>query len=493
MKCANYDVVVVGSGVAGLSAAVSAAENGARVAVLERAPLEERGGQSRYTEAYLRMKSESEVSDDFETHLAENGAGAVDPCLIEEAARPSEDRSALVNSLSIADPEVIVALAENAGPTIEWLKGMGVRFDFLPTGFLTKSQPRLLPVGGGEALVEALAKRADGLSVDFFYETAALGLCFDDEGLVSGVTAKTRGNKPSRFLGQVVLACGGFEGNPAMLAQYLGPRSRYLRPVCRGAYYNQGDGIRMGLDAGAATSGDFGDFHAEPIDPRSGISEPALFIFPYGILVNKHGDRFVDEGQGTVDQYYERVTRRIYQQDEGRAWVILDAGHMDIPNYKLGIRTDKAPIEAGSIEELAKKLDVPLDALNATIEAFNNACPEGEYKPLELDGLATAGVHPPKSNWAVPVKKAPFHAYPIMSSNVFTFGGLKTDSHGRVMDTNGEPIPNLYAAGEMTGLYYGNYTGATSVLRGMVFGKLAGAQIASAVAAQARGQAAVAN
>lgn len=278
-----------------------------------------------------------------------------------------------------------------------------------------------------------------------------------------------------------------------MLAQYLGPRSRYLRPVCRGAYYNQGDGIRMGLDAGAATSGDFGDFHAEPIDPRSGISEPALFIFPYGILVNKHGDRFVDEGQGTVDQYYERVTRRIYQQDEGRAWVILDAGHMDIPNYKLGIRTDKAPIEAGSIEELAKKLDVPLDALNVTIEAFNNACPEGEYKPLELDGLTTAGVHPPKSNWAVPIKKAPFHAYPIMSSNVFTFGGLKTDSHGRVMDTNGEPIPNLYAAGEMTGLYYGNYTGATSVLRGMVFGKLAGAQIASAVAAQARGQAAVAN
>lgn len=483
MDSVTYDVVVVGSGVAGLSAAVSAAENGARVAVLERAPFEERGGQSRYTEAYLRMKSESEVSDDFELHLAENGAATMDPSLIEESARPSSDRSALVNSLSIADPEVIMALAENAGPTIEWLKGMGVRFDFLPTGFLTKSQPRLLPVGGGEALVEALAKRADSLSVEFFYETAALSLTYDDEGLVAGVKAKTRGKKPSLFLGQVVLACGGFEGNPEMLAQYLGPRSRYLRPVCRGAYYNQGDGIRMGLEAGAATSGDFGDYHAEPIDPRSGISEPALFIFPYGILVNKHGQRFVDEGQGTVDQYYERVTRRIYQQDEGRAWVILDATHMDIPNYKLGIRTDQAPIEANSIEELATKLDIPVDVFCATITNFNQGCGEGEYKPLELDGLSTNGVYPPKSNWAVPIQKAPFHAYPIISSNVFTFGGLKTDSHGRVMDTNGEPIPNLYAAGEMTGLYYGNYTGATSVLRGMVFGKLAGAHITSAATA----------
>jgi tricarballylate dehydrogenase len=472
------DVVVVGCGVAGLSAAVAAAEAGARVTVLERAPREERGGQSRYTEAYLRMKSETEVTDDFETHLAENGSGAISPALIEEAAQPPASRSALANTLSIADPDVIETLAVNAGPTIAWMKTMGVRFDFLPTQFLTRSQPRLLPVGGGEALVEALAARAEKLEVTFHYETAAQELVRAADGTVAGVWAKTRGGAPRQLAGKVVLACGGFEGNAEMLTRYVGPRSVYLRPICRGGYYNRGDGIRMGLAAGAATCGEFGSYHAEPIDPRSGISEPALFIFPYGILVNGSGKRFTDEAPGTVDAYYERVTRRIYEQDGGSAWVILDARHTAIPNYRLGIRTDQPPITAGSVAELAGKLQLPEAALAATVAGYNRACVAGNYQPLELDGVATQGLEPPKSNWALPIDQPPFHAYPIMSANVFTFGGLKTDSLGRVVDHDGDPIANLYAAGEMTGMYYGNYTGSTSVLRGMVFGRLAGAHAA---------------
>jgi tricarballylate dehydrogenase len=467
-------VVVVGCGVAGLSAAVAAAEAGARVTVLERAPREERGGQSRYTEAYLRMKSESEVTDDFETHLAENGCGSISPALIEEAGQPPASRSALANSLSIADPDVIETLAANAGATIAWLKNFGVRFDFLPTQFLTRSQPRLLPVGGGEALVEALAARAEHLGVSFHYETAAQDLVRSEDGAVAGVWARSRGQSPRKLLGQVVLACGGFEGNNEMLTRYVGPRSVHLRPICRGGYYNRGDGIRMGLAAGAATCGEFGSYHAEPVDPRSGISEPALFIFPYGILVNQAGRRFTDEAPGTVDAYYERVTRRIYEQDGGTAWVVLDARHTTIPNYKLGIRTDQPPIVAVSVAELASKLDLPAAALKATVDEYNRCCVPGAWKPLELDGLATKDLVPPKSNWATPIDQPPFHAYPIASANVFTFGGLKTDSAGRVVDHDGEPIPNLYAAGEMTGMYYGNYTGSTSVLRGMVFGRLAG-------------------
>ena len=477
MKQETFDVVVAGCGVAGLSAAVSAAESGARVVVLERAPVEERGGQSRYTEAYLRMKSETEVTDDFEVHLAENCSGYLDPELEAETARDRDSRAAAARALSLADPDFIEAFARMAGPTVAWMKGHGVKFDFLPTQFLTKSQPRLLPVGGGHALVEALAARAEALGVTFLYETTAQSLVLDDDGGVIGLVARGRDGR-LKITGKVVLACGGFEGNAEMMTRYVGPRSVYLRPICRGGYFNRGEGIQMALDIGAAGAGEFGSYHAEPIDPRAGGSEPSVFIFPYGILVNKDGHRFVDEAPGTVDAYYERVTRRIYEQRDGLAYVILDAKHMRIANYRLAIRTDKPPLEAGSIGELAQKLDIASDTLVATVQRYNAACSGGDWRPLELDGLATRGIDPPKSHWAMPLNEAPFHAYPIISANVFTFGGLKVDTDARVLDSDGRPIPGLYAAGEIIGTYYRHYTGATSVLKGMVFGKLAGAHAA---------------
>ena len=479
MRHEQFDMVVAGCGAAGLSAAVAASESGCKVALLERAPQAERGGQSRYTEAYLRMKSETEVTDDFEEFLAENGHGYVDPDLIGELARPMAERAPYASALSVTEPDFIETFAGQAGPTIAWLKGLGVRFDFLPTQFLTKSQPRLLPVGGGLALVEALAARAEELGVTFFYETTATKLEVDEDNCVTGLLARIRGEGAIRFGGQVVLACGGFEGNAEMLTRYLGPRSVYLRPICKGANFNRGEGIQMALDIGAATSGEFGSYHAEPIDPRSGVSEPSVFVFPYGILVNKDGRRFTDEAPGTVDAYYERITRRIYEQRDGLAYVILDARHMRVPNYRLSIRTDKAPIIADSLGELAAKLELPGSVLAATVQEYNAACRPGDYKPLELDGVATHGLHPPKSNWALPVDEAPFHAYPIISANVFTFGGIKVDSGARVLNAEGEPIPGLYAAGEIIGTYYRNYAGATSVLKGLVFGRIAGADVAS--------------
>ncbi|NGM20751.1 FAD-dependent oxidoreductase [Roseomonas stagni] len=475
----EFDLVVAGCGVAGLSAAVAAAEQGARVVVLERAPQAERGGQSRYTEAYLRMKSESEVTDDFETHLAENGAlPYADPDLAPEVARPMADRAGHARALSMIDPDVVQEFANQAGPTIAWLKTMGVRFDFLPTQFLTKSQPRLLPVGGGAALVEALAKRAEEIGVAFRYETTAQRLIQDEEGRVTGLVARQAG-RMLRFLGPVTLACGGFEGDAEMSTRYLGPRSSFLRTICKGGLFNRGEGIRMALDIGAAPSGDFGSYHAEPIDPRSSIAEPSVFLFPYGILVNKEGRRFVDEAPGTVDATYERVTRRIYEQRDGIAWVILDARHREIPNWRLGLRTDQPPIEGESIEALAQAIGLPEAALVATVADYNAACVPGEWKPLQLDGLATRGLVPQKSNWATPLVTGPFHAYPIISANVFTFGGVRVDEKARVLDTGGDPIPGLYAAGEVVGMYYGTYTGATSVLKGLVFGRLAGSDVAT--------------
>lgn len=474
------EVLVVGCGIGGMAAAVAALQQGARVTVLERSPRDERGGQTRYTEAYLRMKSETEVTDDFETHLAENMSSYADPSLVHAFAESSNYLPGVARALNMADPEFIAAFADNAGPTLAWIKEFGVRFDFLPTQFLTKSQPRLLPVGGGEALVEGLGAAAEKLGANFLYNTAAHNLVVNDNGEITGVQAVTANHKRLTVSAKnVVLACGGFEGNAEMTTRYLGPRSVFLRPVCRGAYYNRGEGIRMALDFGAAGCGNFGSYHAEPIDPRSGISEPSIFIYPYGILVNSEGHRFTDEAPGTVDAYYERVTREIYLQSRGIAYAIVDAKHMGIPNYRLAIRTDQPPIVADTIPTLAAQLGIDGRTLQQTVESYNAACRPGTYTPLELDGLATDGLIPPKSNWSLPLDRAPFHAYPIISANVFTFGGLKTDPHGRVVNSEGDVIPGLYAAGEIVGLYSGNYTGATSVLKGAVFGRLAGIHAAT--------------
>lgn len=471
-----FDVVVVGCGVAGLSAAVAARQLGANVALLERAPIEERGGNTRYTEAFLRMKSEDEVADDFESHFAANAGGYLDPALVSETAKARDNWPSIVKAMSFADPDIVSAFASAAGPTIKWMKTFGIGFDFLPTPFLTMCTPRLSPRGGGLALVEGLAAAAERLGVTFFYETTANDLILDDSGTVAGVRANKKGEGALTFRARaVVLASGGYEGNPEMLAQYMGPRALLLRPIARGGYYNKGEGIRMALRIGAAPCGDFSSYHAEPIDPRSGIAEPAIFIFPYGILVNQEGRRFVNEAPATVDATYESITRQIFNQTNGIAYVVLDAKLKDVPNNRLGIRTDQPAIEAASLGELARKLDIPAPALEATVSAYNSACPkEGTFKPLEVDHLATRNLDPPKSNWSRPLDQPPFQAYPIISSNVFTFGGLKVNGSAQVLNSDGEPIPGLYAAGEVVGLYYKTYTGATSVLKGAVFGRLAG-------------------
>ena len=471
----SFDVVVVGCGVAGLSAAVAARQKGVRVAVLERAPIEERGGNTRYTEAFLRMKSEDEVSDDFEEHFATNAGGYLDPSLVDETAKSRENWPSIVKALSFADPDIVSAFAASAGPTIKWLKTSGISFDFLPTPFLTMCTPRLSPRGGGRAIVEGLAATAEKIGVEFFYETTANDLILDEDGSVAGVRATAKGSGSVSFRARaVVLASGGYEGNPEMLAQYMGPRALYLRPIARGGYYNKGEGIRMALRIGAAPCGDFSSYHAEPVDPRSGIAEAAIFIFPYGILVNQEGRRFVDEAPSTVDATYESITRQIFQQTNSIAYVIIDAKLADVPNHRLAIRTDQPAIEAHNIAALADKLGIAPTSLEATVAAYNRACQPGEFKPLEVDHLATKDLAPPKSNWARPLDAAPFRAYPIISANVFTFGGLKVNASAQVLNGDGEPIEGLYAAGETVGLYYKTYTGSTSVLKGAVFGRLAG-------------------
>lgn len=472
----STDVLVVGCGIAGLSAAVTALQAGAQVTIIERARKEERGGNTRWTESLLRMKSESEVSDDFEAHFMANAGHHLDPALVRETARSYGDWPAIVKTLGFTDPELIAGFAAAAGPTLAWLKSFGIRFDFLPTYFITSSSPRMAPVGGGLALVEALADAAERHGGRILYETTARQLLRDSAGRILGVrTVDRAGRSHALHARSIVLASGGFEGNPELLTRYLGPQARYLRPVARGGYYNKGEGIQMALAAGAAPAGDYGAFHAEPIDPRSGATEPVVLVFNYGILVNARAQRFTDEAPTTVDATYEAITRLIWEQPGGIAYVILDAGISDVPNWRKSVRSDQPPVEAPTVGALAEQLGLDPRALEAIVETYNRACPEGAgFKALELDGLSTRGLEPRKSNWARPLARPPFLAYPITCANCFTFGGVKVDTDARVLDLDGVPIDGLYAAGEVIGLYYGTYTGATSVLRGAVFGRKAG-------------------
>ena len=478
----SADVIVVGGGIAGLAAAASAAQAGARVLVLERAPREDRGGNTRWTEAFMRMKSEHEVADDFESHFMANAGHYLDPSLVQEMAGDPEQRSAIVKALGMTDPDVIATFAENAGPTLQWLKTFGVTFDFLPSYLITSCTPRLAPLGGGLALVQALGDFIDASAVDVRFQMSARDLITNNAGQVVGVNAVDKDNTLcTLFAPSVILACGGFEGNPEMLTHYLGGQARYLRPVARGGYYNKGEGIRMALAIGAAPSGDYSRFHAEPLDPRSGVAEPIVLIFNYGVLVNSHAKRFVDEAPATVDATYESITREIHQQAQSIAYAIFDARIEDVPNWRRAVRSDVPPFEASTLAELAKLLSLDARVLGQTIDAFNEACPQqGAFKPLETDDLATEqDFMPAKSNWARPIDKAPFMAFPIICGNCFTFGGLKVDPRAQVLNTDGQVIPGLFAAGETMGLYYGTYTGATSVLRGAVFGRIAGAEAAA--------------
>ena len=217
--------------------------------------------------------------------------------------------------------------------------------------------------------------------------------------------------------------------------------------------------------------------HSEPVDARSTASSPVVFVYPYGIVVDREGRRFFDEGGGLVHETWERFSRAIHFEAPGRiVWAILDARLHDISGYERAIRTDLPPLQSDSLHGLAALAGISPQGLEHTVADYNAACcgdPSG-FDATRADGLAAAvGLTPPKSNWARALDTPPYIAYPLVGAIAYTFGGVATNAEAEVLGASG-PIPGLYAAGEMTGHFYVSAPNAVAVLRALVYGRIAG-------------------
>jgi tricarballylate dehydrogenase len=220
-------------------------------------------------------------------------------------------------------------------------------------------------------------------------------------------------------------------------------------------------------------------FHGEPTDSRSRKPDAVVYAYPFGIVVNRQAQRFYDEGKDSFDSTFEELAFEIWRNQQQTAFFIGDQTTLGIANVEAIILTDQPPVMAVTIGELAGKLGLDPAALAATVAEYNAAIGPGDFNPKVRDGKAAPGLTPPKSNWAFPLEKPPYVAYPLTCAITFTFGGVRTDSQARVVTPAGVAIPGLYAAGEVTGLYYRQYPAGTSVLRSLTFGRIAGAHAAA--------------
>ncbi len=486
MRETETDVIVVGAGNAALCAALAAAEAGAKVLVLERAPEAESGGNSRFTAGAFRCVYDG-VEDlralmpdltDAEVQNADFGT-YTEAQFFDDMGRITEYRT---------DPDLCELLVTRSRATMRWMQGRGVRFmpiwgrqayrvdgRFKFWGGLTVEA-----WGGGPGLMDSLYRIARERGVTIEFGARAAELLADDDGVL-GVRVRQDGRTRDVRAKAVVLACGGFEANTEWRTRYLGPGWDLAK--VRGTRFNTGEGLRMALAIGAASAGNWSGCHAVGWD-RNAPDFGDLAVgdgfqkhsYPLGVLINAKGERFVDEGADFRNYTYAKYGRAILAQPGQFAWQVFDAKVSPMLRDEYRIK-QATRVRADTLEALCAQLeDVDAAAALASLQAFNAAVmSDVAFDPNVKDGRGTIGLAVPKSNWANQLDTPPFEAYAVTCGVTFTFGGLKIDREARVIDADGAPIPGLYAAGELVGgLFYNNYPGGTGLMAGAVFGRIAG-------------------
>jgi tricarballylate dehydrogenase len=483
----SYDVVVVGGGNAAFCAALSARESGASVLVLERAPYDERGGNTGFTAgamrfAYRGVEDIVELSPELtEEELANTDFGAYpEEQFYDDLCRVTEYRT---------DADLADILVKRSFETLKWMRTKGVKFApiygrqaFKVDGRFTFWGGLTLEAwGGGPGLVESLTAAARAEGIDIAYAARALDLLREGDR-VTGVTVRVDGERRDVRAGAVVLASGGFEANAEWRTRYLGPGWDLAK--VRGTRFNTGDGIRMALDAGAMPWGHWSGAHAVGWD-RNAPTFGDLAVgdgfqkhsYPFGIMVNARGERFVDEGADFRNYTYAKYGHVILAQPGQFAWQVFDrkVAHLLRDEYRIKQVTK---VTAPTLEALARKLEgVDAEAFLDTVRKYNGAIgQERDFDPNVKDGRRTTGLDVDKTNWANTLDEPPYEAYQVTCGVTFTFGGLRITERAEVVDTEGETIPGLYACGELVGgIFYFNYPGGSGLTNGSVFGRIAGA------------------
>jgi tricarballylate dehydrogenase len=492
----HYDVIVVGGGNAGFSAAHAAREHTESVLLLEKASPAWAGGNSYFTAGAFRTTFNSleellPILDDVDE--ADLKRTILPPYPVEHFRR---DMQRITKGR--CDPELTETLVGRAADTIHWLHERGLRFRLMydrqsfdvDGEFHFWGGLALGTIGGGKGLIEQHLQAAAASHIEICYESPVTGFLQDEHGAVRGVTCKTRDGVRQIEAGAVVLAAGGFEANPILRTSWLGPGWDLAK--VRGTPHNTGEVLMATIAIGAQPYGHWSGCHATAWDAaasawgnRDLTNRLTKQSYPLGVVVNVDAKRFIDEGEDFRNYTYAKYGGEIIKQRDALAYQLFDAKTEPLLRHDEYTAPGVSRYEAATINELATKVGLAPDELEETINEFNQAIRKDiPFNPAIKDGKGTVGITPRKSNWAQPLDTPPYYAFAVTCGITFTFGGVRIDTTGRVLDGSGAPIPGLYATGELVGgLFYHNYPGGSGLMAGSVFGRLAGEGAAKHAAA----------